>query len=68
MNHAQSTSHLLMIRPASFRKNEETAANNHYQQEADVDDVAQRAIDEFDAFVDVLRRHDVNVLVVDDQA
>jgi len=66
MNHAQSTSHLLMIRPASFRKNEETAANNHYQRESEHDDVAQRAMDEFDAFVEELRRHDVNVLVVDD--
>ena len=62
----QSTSHILMVRPATFRKNEETAGNNHYQKDADVEDVHQQALDEFDGMVDDLRERGVNVMVVED--
>ncbi|MDA0940159.1 MAG: arginine deiminase-related protein [Bacteroidetes bacterium] len=62
----QSTSHILMVRPATFRKNEETAGNNHYQKDADVEDVHQQALDEFDGMVDDLRARGVDVLVVED--
>ena len=55
-----------MVRPATFRKNEETASNNHYQKDADVDDVHDAALTEFDRMVDGLREQGVNVLVVDD--
>ena len=67
MSHpAQSTCHILMVRPATFRKNEETAGNNHYQQDAQIDDVHQAALDEFDGMVDDLRERGVNVMVVED--
>ena len=62
----QSTSHILMVRPATFRKNEETAGNNHYQKDADVEDVHQQALDEFDGMVDDLRARGVDVMVVED--
>jgi hypothetical protein len=62
----QSTSHILMVRPATFRKNEETAGNNHYQRDSDVEDVHQQALDEFDGMVEALRSRDVDVLVVED--
>jgi len=62
----QSTSHILMVRPATFRKNEETAGNNHYQKDADVEDVHQQALDEFDGMVEDLRARGVDVLVVED--
>ena len=62
----QSTSHILMVRPATFRKNEETAGNNHYQKDADVEDVHQQALDEFDGMVDDLRARGVDILVVED--
>ena len=62
----QSTSHILMVRPATFRKNEETAGNNHYQRDSNVVDVHQQALDEFDGMVETLRRHDVDVIVVED--
>jgi len=55
-----------MVRPATFRKNEETAGNNHYQKDADVEDVHQQALDEFDGMVDDLRERGVNVMVVED--
>ena len=67
MSHpAQSTCHILMVRPATFRKNEETAGNNHYQQDAQIDDVHQAALDEFDGMVNDLRERGVNVMVVED--
>ena len=67
MSHpAQSTCHILMVRPATFRKNEETAGNNHYQKDAQIDDVHQAALDEFDGMVDDLRGRGVNVIVVED--
>ena len=67
MSHpAQSTCHILMVRPATFRKNEETAGNNHYQHDAQIDDVHQAALDEFDGMVDDLRERGVNVMVVED--
>jgi len=55
-----------MVRPATFRKNEETAGNNHYQKDADVEDVHQQALDEFDGMVEDLRARGVDVLVVED--
>lgn len=63
---AQSTCHILMVRPATFRKNEETAGNNHYQQDAQIDDVHQAALDEFDGMVNDLGERGVHVMVVED--
>jgi len=57
-----------MIRPVSFRMNEETAVNNYFQEEIKLtsDDVNTRAQAEFDAFVEKLRAVGVNVIVEDD--
>jgi hypothetical protein len=66
---AQNTSHILMIRPVSFRYNEQTATNNHYQRIIDTvrpDEVQPRAQAEFGGFVEVLRNAGVQVTVVDD--
>jgi hypothetical protein len=62
----QTTNTILMVRPTSFRANEQTAVNNHYQKE--MDDVAQatlqaKANEEFDAFVEKLKGIGVNVVV-----
>jgi len=62
----QTTNTILMVRPTSFRMNEQTAVNNHYQKE--ITDVSQeelqlKAQQEFDAFVDKLRGIGVNVVV-----
>lgn len=63
----QSTDTLLMIRPASFRMNEETAINNYFQQKDNQENSANElAQKEFDAFVAQLRKKDVYVIVVDD--
>ena len=57
-----------MIRPASFRMNEETAVNNYFQSETQLDPrmVVGAAQREFEEFVALLRANGVNVIVVED--
>jgi len=64
----QYTSNILMIRPASFRMNEETAINNYFQSETQLDPrmVVGAAQREFEEFVALLRANGVNVIVVED--
>ena len=65
----QLTNNILMIRPVSFRMNEQTAVNNYYQQnlkELSAKDIQSKALAEFDAFVIKLRDAGVNVVVIDD--
>ena len=62
----QVTNSILMIRPSSFRANEQTAVNNYYQKnsiELPQDELQKRAQDEFDNFVIKLRGVGVNVIV-----
>src|SRR5690606_7411142 len=65
----QTTNTILMIRPVAFRMNEQTAVNNYYQKVLDnlsPKDANRKAQEEFDAFVEKLRKVGVNVIVVDD--
>ena len=65
----QITNTILMIRPVSFRMNEQTAVNNYYQQEAEgvsAETLQFKALQEFDGFVQKLRAAGVHVLVVND--
>lgn len=65
----QTTNSILMIRPVSFRMNEQTAVNNYYQKVLDglsPETVKAKAQEEFDSFVQKLRMVGVNVIVVDD--
>ncbi|RIV72054.1 citrulline utilization hydrolase CtlX [Flagellimonas aequoris] len=57
-----------MVRPVSFRMNEQTAVNNYFQEDPHLKNtvINQRAQEEFDQFVKVLRGHGVNVIVVED--
>jgi len=55
-----------MIRPVNFSFNEETAGNNAFQVKACTDNVQVKALEEFDRFVDLLRKNGVNVTVVED--
>ena len=58
-----------MIRPISFRMNEQTAVNNYYQKFLDnilPDTVQAKALQEFDDFVEKLRSVGVNVIVIED--
>jgi len=71
MDSKQTTNHLLMVRPAHFAFNEETAGSNAFQQRSGGDaanSLQQQAVEEFDAYVDLLRRNGVEVTVVQDTA
>jgi hypothetical protein len=63
---SQTTSHLLMIRPCQFAYNEETAVNNAFQAPTGDPDVQAKALEEFNHMTDVLEKHDIDVMVVDD--
>jgi len=65
----QITDTILMIRPAAFGVNEQTAATNFFQStttELSSVSIHRTALNEFDNMVDILRKHEVNVLVIDD--
>jgi hypothetical protein len=58
-----------MIRPAAFGANEETAATNFFQlpgKKLNGQSLQQSALKEFDSMVELLRKNDINVLVIDD--
>ena len=59
-----------MVRPVRFGFNEQTARNNVFQQKGreSADAVARQAVEEFDAFVQLLRENGVTVTVVQDTA
>jgi hypothetical protein len=59
---------ILMVRPAAFGFNEETAANNYFQSHPAIskEELQQTVLTEFDTMVATLRSHDINVLVVED--
>lgn len=64
----QITNNIMMIRPVNFRKNEQTAVNNYFMEDLDLQNqtINAKAQKEFDDFVKVLRSKGVNVIVVDD--
>jgi hypothetical protein len=65
----QSTSSVFMVRPHSFRKNEETATNNHYQRDiaqASPEEIIERAQEEFDGMVAQLEAAGIEVVVFDE--
>lgn len=57
-----------MVRPVSFRMNEQTAVNNYFQEEINLknEEINRKAQQEFDAFVQKLQNVGVNVVVIDD--
>jgi hypothetical protein len=63
-----TTSTILMVRPANFGFNPETASNNFYQKqdERDAIEINQIAQREFDGFVSLLRKAGVEVIVIED--
>ena len=67
----QTTNKVLMVRPARFAFNEQTAANNAFQQNTTAsEEAAQKvqlqALKEFDAYVKLLQDAGVNVIVAED--
>jgi hypothetical protein len=76
LKEAQSAAAVLMVRPARFAFNPQTAASNAFQQTPDegtpsgrpsgTHGVSDLALREFDAMTDGLRREGVHVIVADD--
>ena len=64
----QTTNTILMIRPVSFRMNEQTAVNNYFQEDLDLKnaEINTKAQEEFDAFVDKLEAVGINIIVEED--
>jgi len=65
----QISSTILMVRPASFGFNAETAANNVFQSSSETltaSQVQQKAVEEFDHFVHTLRKNKIDVVVYQD--
>ena len=55
-----------MIRPVKFGFNAETAVNNAFQMEMTDERTQERALEEFDGFVQILRNNGLDVMVIDD--
>lgn len=64
----QSTSNIMLVRPASFNFNTETAESNAFQNHVDLkpEEIKEKALEEFDAFVEKLKTKGVNILVIED--
>jgi hypothetical protein len=62
----QTTSKVLMIRPLHFVYNAETAVNNSFQVKGDQENLTEKAVQEFDKFVNALQNQGIDVTVVED--
>lgn len=65
----QTSNTILMVRPANFRMNEQTAVNNYYQEDIEEylpETINLKAQKEFDVFVDKLKSVGIQVIVIND--
>lgn len=65
---AQSTNTLLLVRPANFGFNVQTAVNNAFQTKTENSELQKYALKEFDKLVETLIAAKVNPIVVNDEA
>ena len=69
MNNRQCTDTILMIRPAHFGYNPQTAGNNAFQSnqtELSADEIQRKALQEFDEFVSQLKEAGIKIMLVQD--
>lgn len=66
----QCAKHILMVRPAHFGYNAETAVSNAFQNKSLLSqaEIQQKALAEFDAFQERLKEHKIEVTVIEDTA
>lgn len=64
----QNTRHIAMVRPAAFGFNEETAANNFFQDSGLQSNTAlqEKALEQFDAMALLLQNNGIDVLILND--
>ncbi|MEZ4826939.1 MAG: arginine deiminase-related protein [Bacteroidia bacterium] len=68
-NQLRFASHILMVRPAAFGFNDQTAESNAFQHKNTrlaPEEIQARAASEFDTFVGILKEAEVEVTVIDD--
>lgn len=68
MTHSQCANSVAMVRPAAFAYNQETASNNFFQHQngSDQPNLQLKALEQFDAMVELLLRNGLDVLVIED--
>ena len=66
MSNSKQLRSILMIEPCSFGFNEETAANNYFQQKIKIENIQEKALAEFNEFVAKLKSNGIDVQVVKD--
>ncbi len=64
----QTTDTVLMIEPVAFGYNAQTAENNYFQINSQSEETQQKALAEFNGFVETLRSKGINVITVKDTA
>ncbi len=64
--HRQTTDTVLMVRPAAFAFNGETAVNNAFQKAGDESGIQASARKESDDFIKLLKANGINVISVED--
>jgi hypothetical protein len=64
----QLTNRIFMVRPIGFNYNKETAKDNIYQNTGDLseEEIQKKALEEFDLFVDKLKKNGIQVNIVQD--
>ena len=64
----QGANTIAMIRPAAFGYNEQTSRNNFFQDSAQLNNamLQELALKQFDASVELLRSHDIDVMILQD--
>ena len=62
----QKASHLLMIRPVNFSFNPETAVNNAFQVAGEYVEAQEKALKEFEYFVQLLTTNGMDVTIIND--
>lgn len=62
----QTTDTVLMIEPVAFGYNEQTAENNYFQVNSENDQTQQKALNEFNSFVEKLKSKGIKVIVIKD--
>jgi hypothetical protein len=62
----QATSHILLIRPAGFGFNTETAGTNAFQNHLQESNTQRKALEEFDAVAATLRAAGIQVIIFED--
>ena len=63
---SQTTSTVFMVKPVCFGFNEQTAENNAFQKEGFEKGAQEKALVEFNEFVDLLKNNEINVVVAED--